>query len=189
MIEAIENIKVKAFFELPTEVLLSQYCVLRMLKQKNTHGNISVKSVELLPYGLVVNLRKVYIEQTAELIITAIEEVFKIDAPEQMKMDILDYFPLVNFILAGTEKIVEMEKRMLQTPSKPELEAAGVEDLQKYGELITIDNLSGGDILRHHEIEQLPWRKVFTKLCLEKDKAEVQERYAEIIKSKQTQTQ
>lgn len=53
-------------------------------------------------------------------------------------------------------------------PTELELKA-GIEHLSKYGEYLTMVNLTGGDILKLKEISELPTSLVLTYICARKD--------------------
>ncbi|HNQ20436.1 MAG TPA: hypothetical protein PKI46_05185 [Bacteroidales bacterium] len=182
MIEEIENITIKEFFSLEENKLLELYRILRLIKSDGRH----IQSIQLLSYKDVVQLKQLCTIQTPINIIAIIEGVFEIPLKQQREMKLTEYFPLLNFVINGIEEIIEMEHIRLSSTAKDDLIMAGVELLNQYGDIATIDALAGGDILRWQQIELLPWQIVFTKLCMDKDKAQIQENYLEIIKNKNT---
>ena len=48
-------------------------------------------------------------------------------------------------------------------------EAAGIDKLAKFGVMIQIDKLAGGDVLKYDAIKQMPYNLCFTKLLLDKE--------------------
>lgn len=184
MIEEIENITLQEMFLLPNDKLISYYRLLRFLNTKNIYNNIKIDSILMLPFKDIVQIKKLAAVQTYQSITAMFEGVFNISSKKQARIKILDYFPCLNFILNGIEQINELEATRLASEPKEDLIIAGVEILNQYGVLTTIDALAGGDILKWREIECMPWQLVFTKLCMDKDKAEIQDNYVEIIKNK-----
>lgn len=63
-------------------------------------------------------------------------------------------------------------------------EKAGIQDLQKFGDVNTLETLSGGNILLWDDIMAQSYERVFTKLRLNKDKRKFEDRYNE-LRSKQ----
>ncbi|RCH53937.1 hypothetical protein DJ568_15470 [Mucilaginibacter hurinus] len=61
---------------------------------------------------------------------------------------------------------------------------AGIESLDVFGALNTVDALADGDIMKWESICQMRYEKVYVKLLLNKAKAEYQEKYTDIMKSK-----
>ena len=48
-------------------------------------------------------------------------------------------------------------------------ESAGIDRLAKFGVLIQIDSLAGGDVLKYDLIKELPYNLCFTKLLMQKE--------------------
>ena len=184
MINELENITVLQFFSLPMDELLQQYNLLKMLRQSDTLKDKKADSILMQPYSMIVKLKKYYSNLTPEAMVAMVKMVFGIKNEVQMQFKIVEYFPAVNFIVNGLDKIIELEVKRLTSQPKEELIMAGVEKMQVYGDLNTIDQLAGGDMLKWNEIEKMPWQYVFTKLCMEKDRADIQESYSEIIRLK-----
>ncbi len=78
-------------------------------------------------------------------------------------------FALFNGILADYQKLCERFKALQgDTPDENELKA-GIEHLSKYGEYLTMLNLSGGDILKMRDIASLSTAEVLTYVSASKD--------------------
>lgn len=61
---------------------------------------------------------------------------------------------------------------------------AGVDRLDLFGYLNTLDSLAGGNVLLYDEIRNLPYSVYFAKLLLNKEVSEYQERYRKILQDK-----
>jgi len=144
MINELENITVLQFFSLPMDELLQQYNLLKMLKQSDTLKDKKADSILMQPYSMIVKLKKYYSNLTPEAMVTMVKMVFGIENEVQMQFKIVEYFPAVNFIVNGLDKIIELEVKRLTSQPKEELLMAGVEKMQVYGDLNTIDQLAGG---------------------------------------------
>jgi hypothetical protein len=81
------------------------------------------------------------------------------------------------------EYINELEKNNLGHTSDPDEMAAGIEDFGKYGAFIQFDNLAKGDVLKYDQVRQIEYNVCFTKLLLDAERLEFQERLNK-IKSK-----
>lgn len=80
--------------------------------------------------------------------------------------------------------INSMESDYLGHQATPEERQAGIEMFSSYGAFIQFDKLAGGDPLKYDEIKKLKYDLCFTKLKLEADRNEFNERYHEIIRNK-----
>lgn len=68
-------------------------------------------------------------------------------------------------------------------PTTEEL-MAGIDTLEVFGFMNTLDALAGGDILKHTEVLKQPTDYVFTKLLKDYRKAKFQEKHQEILSKK-----
>jgi len=82
------------------------------------------------------------------------------------------------------EIIQRLEKEHLNSPPDIDMQAAGVRELDEFGELNVIDSLSGGDILKWEQVEKLPYYKVFDKLKKNIVESRINKKYNEIITKK-----
>lgn len=99
----------------------------------------------------------------------------------------IDNLQLISFILwlkGEIEMIGKLEQEHLSSPPDPDMEAAGVRELNELGEINIIDSLAGGDILKWDEIEKLPYHKVFDKLKKNVVENKVNKAYHKIINEK-----
>ena len=72
------------------------------------------------------------------------------------------------FIEEQLNEIYKLELNIYHDVSNLD-ESAGIDSLNKYGVLIQIDKLAGGDILKYDAIKNLPYNLCFTKLMMDKD--------------------
>ena len=87
---------------------------------------------------------------------------------------VFEFYPVFNSIQQQYIDLVTREKKFLSHDPEPEELEAGLENLGKFGRLMTVDALSGGDILRHNQIIELPYSRIFTKLYMDSEKAKIQ---------------
>lgn len=184
MINEIENILVIEFFSLPQDEMVKQYNLLRMLKESDMLADKTATKMLMQPYAVIVNIKKLYANQTPENITKMVEIVFGLNHLQQMSFNVLSYFPALNFIMNGIQYISDIETKRLSAPENEDLVLAGIHKMRIYGDLNIINLLAGGDVLKWSEVEKLPYQHIFTKLCMDKDSAEIQENYNEIIRLK-----
>lgn len=184
MIDEIDDITVGEFFSLPPQRMRQMYDLLRNLREADTLSAHKAERMDMQPFSVIVKLKKSLQQHTAQTLMDAVTLVFKLAGDEQKQLKLTEYFPALNFIINGVEQIVKMEANRLSSTPKDELLACGIERMNAYGDLVTIDTLAGGDILKWSQVEAMPWRYIFTKLCMEKDRAEIQDNVDELMRSK-----
>lgn len=88
------------------------------------------------------------------------------------------------WIAAEYEKIAVIEQQYLSSEPEMEMIAAGIMKLNEFGAYATVDQLAGGDILKHAEIKAMPYYEVYQKLKLDKVNREIEKAYQKIITEK-----
>lgn len=74
--------------------------------------------------------------------------------------------------------IQELEKTYLVSSPSAKMFSAGINKLDQFGILNTIDNLAGGDIFKYDEVKKLRYSLVFDKQYREIIKSEITEKLA-----------
>lgn len=82
------------------------------------------------------------------------------------------------------ESISEMERDALKSPTDSDLVAAGVDRLDKFGELNIIDAIASGDVLKWDAVKKLPYEYVFAKQYMMVESRAVSKDYEKIIREK-----
>lgn len=85
-------------------------------------------------------------------------------------------FQYYNHLVAEMKRILEREEILAYEPEADQVEA-GIERINQFGVLATIDTLASGNVLLYDEIEAKPYYLIFAKLHLESEKA----RYIEAL--------
>ena len=85
-------------------------------------------------------------------------------------------FQYYNHLVAELKRILEREEILAYEPEADQVEA-GIERINNFGVLATIDTLAQGNVLLYDEIEAKPYYLIFAKLHLESEKA----RYIEAL--------
>ena len=99
----------------------------------------------------------------------------------------LDHKKLLSFILwikDELESINKLEKHYLSGEPDIDMIASGIKDLDQFGNINTIDQLSGGDVTKWKETESLPYHIIFDKLYKTKIENDIQRKLGNIMKNK-----
>ncbi len=99
------------------------------------------------------------------------------------KWKLKKFFAVVNFIENQFKYLGELEQK-LDTETENDLIVAGIDDLNKFGDLNTIDALAGGNILKWQQVLELPYEDVYNKLLKTKTEEDIKKRLETIYKSK-----
>ena len=158
--------------------------MLKFWKDSNKIGEYESKPFIELPYGIVKKDLPAY--QKRELISESVELIMQIQFPE-FKIQNENANDVISFILWIKEQqefLNEIEKINLHTEPEPEMLASGLQRLNDFGELVTIDALAKGNVLKYAEIQALPYFKVYEKLKLDKVNREIEKNYQKILEEK-----
>ncbi len=149
---------------------------IKVLIGKNALLEKSMVELTEQPFKNIITIENLFktIPQkpTNEIDILAI--CFQIGTEEIEPLGIVEFYTAFNYVHDSYIKMIQRENTVLHyDPEMEELEA-GIDSLRKFGRLSTIDALAGGDILKHNEIVELPYSRVFTKMYLELEKSKFQ---------------
>lgn len=136
---------------------------------------IKIPNVKNLKYGKVVMLKQLLKETTTEAVVEAVAIVTKLPKESVYHFTIIPFYSIVNGIVAQLIEVSNMEQNELQSEDEDivMIEAQASERMSKFGVLNTIDALAGGDVTKWELIEELPYMVVFSKLMMEKTKADI----------------
>lgn len=153
-------------------------------KSSDTIGRYKSKPFIELPYGIIKKDLPLY--QKRELVYESVELILvcqydDLDLSNASGNEILQF---LIWIKEQQEFIHDRETQHLTSEPEPEMIAAGIDKLNTHGEIITIDSLAGRDILKHKQIEQLPYHEVFKKLLIDKEIRDFEKRYAKVMEKK-----
>lgn len=153
-------------------------------KPSNQIGGFTSKPFIELPFGLIK--KDLPALQKKGDIIAVVNLVMKFqyanfDAENQTGNEIMSF---LLWIKEQQEFINHIEQTNLHREPKAEMLAAGIHRLDEFGVYATIDNLAGGDLLKHSDIERMPYYKIYEKLKLNKVQQDIEEAYQKIIEKK-----
>ena len=186
--EKIINYKLKHFLQLQNVETINQYLtVLEHLQPISEVANpakkwynrqpklIKIPPVKSLTFGEVTNIRQYMNEGTIEGVIEGVSIVTKIKKKLIYNFTIVPFYGIINSITQQLIELANMEYNELHSDDDDivMIEAQASERMAKYGTLNIIDSLAEGDILRWKEIEKLPYMVVFTKLMMDKTRADI----------------
>ena len=78
------------------------------------------------------------------------------------------FVQLINWIKNQLEFINKLESDNLSYQPDGKEEAAGIDDFNKFGYLVQIDSLAGGDITKYEQVKKTKYMDCFTKLLMNK---------------------
>jgi len=159
---------------LPIEYdMYTQVC--KSLSPINELHGVTIDSVEELPFKTIITLENMFknLFTNPLLQIDIVSVVFNVDTEEIKKLGIFDFYPRFNFIHDGLNILLERERKVLNYDPEPDEMEAGIDRMNKFGRLSTVDSLAGGNILLHEEVTNLPYSRIFTKLYLESEKSKL----------------
>ena len=104
---------------------------------------------------------------------------------DPLSLPITVFYPKLWSIKKQLKKIIEAEESLMPTYSDPKAEAVNYgERMKKFGVYNTIDNLAGGNFLDWEKVSRMPYSEVFTKLLMEKERADLQHEMSKIKTTK-----
>jgi len=84
------------------------------------------------------------------------------------------------WLIDEMKTIRDLESTYLRSDPDVKLLQAGINKLDQFGLMNTLDNLAKGDVLKYDEVRQLPYNVVFDKQYLEVTKSEIEKKLAKI---------
>lgn len=157
-------------------------------KRTNKILGIEFEQLIYFPYWFVkVEVKELLLKgQFSELILLLLKEKGKeLTLIELSKEKHNELFSFVLWIKDEIEQISKLELEYLQSEPNNDMVNAGLRDFDELGEINTIDNLAGGDILKWDQIKKLPYHQVFDKLRKQTLETKFNKRYQKILADKQ----
>lgn len=151
-------------------------------KASNVIGGYASKPFTDLPYGVVrKDLPHLQSQDDHEAYVHLILscQFGAVDLRDASPAEVMAFILWIN---KQQERIYMIEKKYLSSDPDPMEEASGLKKLDEFGALSTIHHLAQGDILRHPQIEALPYYKVYEVLKLEKTNRDIGKAYESLLK-------
>jgi len=153
-------------------------------KEKSSIFEVSFKSLIYYEWWYVKTTIPNLIKegQLTQLVSTLLKkEGSELDA---LGAEVHDIIGVIVWVLAELTRIQELEATYLTPEPNADLQNAGVEELQQFGEVNALDSLAGGDITKWEDIKKIPYHDVFDKMRKSLIESKVEKRYKEIMEAK-----
>lgn len=182
--EAIINYSLKEFLAIEDVEIILQYmdvldCLLPVREVPDPiykdFPPIKIKPVKSLSFGSVTSLRQAFKSGNIEAVCSAVATVTELRKDETFLLPIIDFYGIISSIKRDLEMLINMEINALtdedDDPIMIEINAS--ERMSKFETLNLINSLANGDVTKWHEVEKLPYMVVFTKLVMDKERADI----------------
>lgn len=135
----------------------------------NTFGFVKAAQEELNFKGM-----------TFDRFINLLQEHKGVDLQDLKDMSVYTLQEARLWLKDAIESVNKIESEQLGSLPSEDEKRAGIENFAKYRAFPQFDALAGGDLLKQKEIEKLPYSLCFTKLMLENERAEFNNRLSKI---------
>lgn len=173
------NISVSDFFQLNEDEVIKYLELQSLMKSKNVFTKRKAKELGYLTFGDVSQLKMDMAAPTFENLADSFKVVFGVKKNDYLKSDVVSFFYALNHIKESVKELIKKEKALESEPD-PELELAGVNKLNIFGEMATLINLGEKFSKAPTEIETWKYNLVFAILLYDKKKGEVKNKYDEL---------
>lgn len=96
------------------------------------------------------------------------------------RIEVNEAMSFILWLIDEMKTIRELESNYLRSDPDVKLLQAGINKLDQFGLMNTLDNLAKGDILKYDSIRELRYNVVFDKQYLEITKSEIEKKLAKI---------
>lgn len=158
------------------------FTILTSLKPKPVLHGVNLTPITEQPYKNIITvenlLKRIPERPYSKIEIAAV--LFNMDTDIIDEVGIVEFYAAFNEIHRQYTSMIDRENRYLSYEPEPEEIEAGMESFQKFGRLMTVDAIAKGDLLKHEQVINLPYSRIFTKLYMERERSEFQRRYHQI---------
>lgn len=170
------NYKLKDFLKQPEELIESYMLYLKALEPTDSKKSL-LESAKLKH----IDALKTSQFQDFEYLVKIIARLQSARKKDILNMKILEFYPLLLSLQIQFENILKMEQSLVPEHVDEKWEMIeGSKFLQPFGIYNTLQNLSGGDILKWKKIYNLPYLEVFMKLKLDTVTSNLQYKMSQI---------
>ncbi|MDP2686442.1 MAG: hypothetical protein Q8O62_04420 [Aequorivita sp.] len=167
--ETITNYKIKDFQKLPKELQVEYASLLLLTTPIQTNQKLiemKLKEVE--------EIKTFFTNNSDEELIKIMAMVQKVKIGDINNMGIITFFGIYNSIKLQFENLIKSEENLAPNYVNPKWEQVeGGIRMVKFGIYNTLEDLSGGDILKWPQIMEMEYQEVFTKLMINKVKGDL----------------
>lgn len=148
--------------------LLEDYDMIeKFAKRENTLYKITIEDLTFLPYQTLKHIIPDLIKQKRfeEVIFTILDatKIRKITLKNVKRLDNYKKLMFFFYIQDQYKVIYDLEVKYLSQPPDAKMQNAGIRNLDVLGDIVMIDDLAEGDILKWNQIRELPYSMIFEK--------------------------
>jgi hypothetical protein len=182
------NYDIKRFLteHLPVDYPMYMH-LLKNLTASDSLLNKTMPTLEQQPFKNIITIENLFKKLSArpENKIDIVAVCFSLDTYQIEQVGIIEFYKAFNYVHSKYSLLIERENLILGYEADSDELEAGIDKMIKFGRIATVDTLSGGNILQHTQIIELPYKRIFTKLQLDKTKAEIQKSLQKIKSKKE----
>lgn len=192
----IENFRFKDFIEQDAQLINDYMSVLSHLKGipnfssgkliKKKYG--VVKSLTELKFGEVNKLKRLMLSNNIESVFESISTAYNYPLKKIPNLQISIFYACLNFIVKEIKHIIKVENhryKIITSKYDDLMNEAGIERLDRFGEMVIIDQITDGKLWNFKRVEELPYMLVHSKIWLEAEKTNINIRKEELINNMQ----
>ena len=98
--------------------------------------------------------------------------LFALEIAKQTDPELFEFFAYFNYCREQIDGITAIENATLSHTPTADEERAGIERFGKFGYLLSINSLAGGDVLKWAQVRELPYEVALSKLMIDKDQSD-----------------
>ncbi len=175
------DISVKELFTLEGNKFDSYNELLKNLNGKNVAAGKVAKDIYQLSFASVSYLKEFMQSPSLPGFISVFKLVFDVDEKEFLKMKTTEFYYSFNWLQNQIIELVENERNQLESKPDENWVAAGIEKLNKYGDVNVVLDLSEQFGWTTEYVEQKSYEEVIVILMRNGDKSTINKNYSEII--------
>jgi len=169
------------------EEILTLKTILKYSEERNYINKKICSNFVELNYQMVWDIKEMLIGGN---FVKATVKLLGIEESKVLKVNSKDFIPFIKFMTNQLNFIHELEVKLNDVDTtddfdrQQDLQASGVDKLQKYGIINVVDELAYGKIWDWDKVKNTRYWDVYIKLMKDKDKASISTAYNKLITSK-----
>lgn len=96
------------------------------------------------------------------------------------RIELKDAIAFILWLIDEMKSITELESQYLRSEPDIKMLQSGINKLDQFGLLNTLDNLAKGDVLKYDAIRQMSYNVIFDKQYMEVTKSEIEKKLSKI---------
>lgn len=183
MIEEIQNIKLKHLNRLPSDQYDQYRQVLQYLKPMDTIKGKRANDLMQLTFNEVELIKRSFSNPDISNMETIFSIVFGLSKKELLSCKLIEFFHAYNYVIKQISVIIEQEAAKLKADTSIELQQAGIESMQIFGVLNTLDALALRYGTDPDKVKEWQYGYCFSLLYKMNMENKVQKNYNAIVKA------